>query len=548
MRQWRKVISRLRLSLLLGALAACASAHAAEPAPLPSFAQMEAEGARIGAIRIDPQNIFDLDDPRENGALFRLVNSLHIRTRPEVIEGTLLFRSGDRLSARLIDETERLFRAKRYLYDVDIRPAAYKDGVVDIDVITRDTWSLDLTGKLSRSGGKNATAFGFKDDNLLGTATVLGFEQVSDADRDGWQLELMYPRAFDGWTEVGYAQGRYNDGSRKTAWIDRPFYALDTRWAAGARALDDDRKDAIYNAGEVVAKYRHRQKSAQAYGGWSPGLARGWAQRYSLGVTLEDDAYAIAAGETAPRFFPVDHKVRGPFARYEVIEEQFLKTRNRDQIARTEIVSMGFTFDAKATRAFGAWGSTRSSWLYSAVLTDGLPFAWGHDLHATLKAERLMASTGAPLSHAGVLLRYYAPQSANSSFYALASAERIGTAAAPDQLQIGGDSGLRGYPLRYQAGERRALLTLEQRAYTDWYFFRLVRVGGAVFFDVGRAWGGVNQNVENPGWLSDVGVGLRLAIDRAAFANVLHLDVAFPLNRTPEIKAVQYIVKTQHTF
>ena len=86
------------------------------------------------------------------------------------------------------------------------------------------------------------------------------------------------------------------------------------------------------------------------------------------------------------------------------------------------------------------------------------------------------------------------------------------------------------------------------RWYSDWYPFRLVRIGAAGFFDTGRAWDGPNQNTVNGGWLSDVGVGLRLALDRTARANVLHVDVAVPLNRTPEIKAVQFLVKTELTF
>src|SRR4029453_7544016 len=57
------------------------------------------------------------------------------------------------------------------------------------------------------------------------------------------------------------------------------------------------------------------------------------------------------------------------------------------------------------------------------------------------------------------------------------------------QLLLGGDNGLRGYPLRYQAGDALALFTLEQRFYTDWQPLKLVNVGAAVFFDAGRAWG-----------------------------------------------------------
>ena len=42
--------------------------------------------------------------------------------RPGVIERMLLFKSGEPVSVRLIEETERLLRSNGYLYDVSIRP------------------------------------------------------------------------------------------------------------------------------------------------------------------------------------------------------------------------------------------------------------------------------------------------------------------------------------------------------------------------------------------------------------------------------------------
>ena len=92
------------------------------------------------------------------------------------------------------------------------------------------------------------------------------------------------------------------------------------------------------------------------------------------------------------------------------------------------------------------------------------------------------------------------------------------------------------------------VFNVEDRVYTDWYPFQLFRVGGAVFYDFGRAWGGPTANTENTGWLSDVGVGLRILSARSAFGNVLHLDLAFPLNRDPNIRRVQFLVQTQATF
>ena len=71
-----------------------------------------------------------------------------------------------------------------------------------------------------------------------------------------------------------------------------------------------------------------------------------------------------------------------------------------------------------------------------------------------------------------------------------------------NQLLLGGDNGLRGYPLRFQTGDRRFLLTLEQRFYHPRQFLRLFYAGAAVFFDAGRAW---EDGVPGDGMLYDAG-------------------------------------------
>jgi outer membrane protein assembly factor BamA len=106
--------------------------------------------------------------------LYRLANRLHINTRPEVIRRTLLFKSGEPLRVRLIEETERILRASRYLYDATIRPIAYRDGVVDIEVRTRDTWSLEPGLSVSRAGGENTGRISIEEENLAGTGIALG--------------------------------------------------------------------------------------------------------------------------------------------------------------------------------------------------------------------------------------------------------------------------------------------------------------------------------------------------------------------------------------
>ena len=90
-----------------------------------------------------------------------------------MIERQLLFKSGEPVSVRLIEETERLLRSNRYLYDVQFRPVAVHDGVVDIEVVTRDTWSLDPGFSAGRSGGANTSGFKLREYNLLGTGTSI---------------------------------------------------------------------------------------------------------------------------------------------------------------------------------------------------------------------------------------------------------------------------------------------------------------------------------------------------------------------------------------
>ena len=104
-----------------------------------------------------------------------------------------------------------------------------------------------------------------------------------------------------------------------------------------------------------------------------------------------------------------------------------------------------------------------------------------------------------------------------------------------NQLTLGGENGLPGYPANYQSGDRRVVLNLEQRYYTDWYPFRLFRVGGGVFFDTGRAWGGEQAEGVDEGWLSNIGFGLRVFSVRSAFGTVWRLDFAFPINAPDDV-------------
>jgi len=550
-------VTRVRAAVLARLLGGCcaviawslgpAAAQGPAVGKIPSFAELEAAGAVIGEVRIDTRDIFDLADEKENGILYRAANALHIQTRAGVVRRQLLFKPGERVSVRLIEETERLMRSSRIFYDVSIVPVAYHDGVVDIEVKTRDTWTLEPGWSASRAGGVNKTGFTVRDTNALGTGVLIGATRSTDADRSATVYRVTLPHAFDGWTAIDYSHSRLSDGQSNALSIARPFYALDTRWAAGFSTSTDTRIDSVFSDGAKVAQFRHMQDSAETFGGWSAGLVDHWTHRYSVGLSYLKDTYKVEPDLLPPPApFPQDQTLVSPFFRYELVHDNYEKVKNRDLIERPEYFAMGTQASVQLGRSLTGLGSTQQLWLYSASASDGFRLQSNRVL---LGSASVSGQSGyAPLDRqlASGSIRFYDHHQDNRTLtFVSLSGGVVRDPNLANQLVLGGDTGLRGYPRNYQTGERLAVLNVEERVYTDWYPFRLFRVGGAVFYDWGRAWDGPGESPSSARWLSNVGIGLRILSTRSSFGNVLHVDLAFPLNRDPNIKSFQFLVQTK---
>ena len=519
------------------------------PTSTPDFAELEAAGLRIGKIHIIASNIFNTSDQREDKFLFQWANALHIQTHPDVIERALLFKTGDIISVRRIEETERLLRANRYLYDAQFRPINYRNnGVVDIEVTTKDTWSLDPGISISRAGGANSSGIKINEFNALGTGTSISLSRSINVDRSSNAFQFSNARAFGTLAAVSLEHASNSDGKRDAASVIRPFYALDARWAAGVSALKDDRVDAIYESGKIASQYRHRQKSSEVFGGWSAGLVGGWVKRYSIGIKRQFDAYAIEPNLVAPTRLPKDDDLIAPFFRLDLVEDRYEKKLNHNLIGRPEFFAMGVTANARIERAATALGSGTNAWLYSGAISRGFEPIPESKLITSASISGRYVDGQVKRQQIGAQAQYYLQQNKRWLFFASANADLLTNPDIGDTLELGGDNGLRGYPLRYQNGTRRLLLTAEERFYTDVYLWQLFRFGGAMFFDAGRAWGGSNSNTANSDLLGNAGFGLRIVSTRAAFSNVLHVDFAFPLKATPDIKKMQFLVKTKTSF
>ena len=85
-----------------------------------------------------------------------------------------------------------------------IRPEAYHDGVVDVEVITHDVWTLQPGIIFSRSGGADAFGFDISDSNFLGTGKSLEIGHSTNVDRSS---------SFVAWTDPNILGGRWADSA-----------------------------------------------------------------------------------------------------------------------------------------------------------------------------------------------------------------------------------------------------------------------------------------------------------------------------------------------
>ena len=521
---------------------------AADTEPLPSDAELEKSGAVFGDIHIDNKDVFDEQDPKDNKALFRLADKLHVRTRPGVIRHQLLFRTGERYSHHAIEESARILRADRYFYDASIVPVRYHDGKVDVLVTTRDVWTLDPGLNFGRSGGTNSSGATLQELNILGTGSAVSIGHQTGVDRSGSSIGFADTHAFGTWTTVALNYAELSDGSFRSALINSPFYSLDTHWAGGVVAQDDDQVDSLYDRGQIIDQFQDHGVLAQVYAGWSPGLQNGWVNRWTAGVTYNERLFTTVPTWTGATLLPEDRKFVYPWVRYELLEDDYVKLQNHDQIGRTEDFFLGTDIALLLGWADAAFDSTRSALLFQASAGRGM---MPSDSTTILMTSAFTGRVEDGTLYNGVLdgaIRYYVQQSKNWLLFATLHADNGWRLDLDNQILLGGDNGLRGYPLRYQDGSGRALVSAEERYFTDWYPFRLVRVGAAVFFDAGRTWGSAPLASPSLGFLEDAGFGLRFGNARSGFGNVVHVDIAFPLVTQPGIDKAQFLVQTQASF
>jgi hypothetical protein len=569
-----------------------AAALSIEPLPASSIPVR----ASIGNVDVHVLDVFEPSNDGDDPLVHRVANRLHVNTRPRVIERELLFTSGDLYDSRALQESERRLRQHNAIYDACIVPVRVRGGVVDVAVLTRDVWTLSGGAGISRSGEANTIRFGVEDVNFLGSGRLLDLQYTDDPDRTEHRFRFQDPALLGTRAELALMIADRSDGYRNTLDVVRPFFSFDTRWSAGGRLVSHFGEVKLYSRGEVSDRFDMDQRFLEVRGGISRGWNGGGAHRLLAGFTWDEREFlscsrttavtrpsagadvrectaptVIAPVEPVPReraphrpppsdvFDPVPSLPGGPPAPrtvsypwigYQWVEDGFVERRNLDLLARTEDWNFGTELNVRVGWSSPSWGADESQAVAAIDWSRGIATPRGR--HIVLFDAGAGGRFGGDESEnvlAGARMRHFF---SNFGRHQLVSSVQFDAARNLDpenQLLLGGDNGLRGYPMRFRDGDRRALVSVEQRFYSNVEVLKLFHLGAAAFVDVGRAWySGVVPN-EADEVLRDIGVGLRLGSSRSAKGTMVHLDVAFPIDGDrSERRGVQWLVRTRDTF
>ncbi|MBT8493337.1 MAG: outer membrane protein assembly factor, partial [Deltaproteobacteria bacterium] len=426
-------------------------------------------------------------------------------------------------------------------------------GAVDVLVVTQDLWSLRLNSDFEiRDGKLTELTLRPSENNFLGWRKQLGllFEltqgsyAIGPLYRDPNVLGKRFVLELTAALVFGRETGSGLEGSQSSMSFGYPLWSFETPWGAQISAshfdgvvrrfqgddllqFDDPNTPVIE---EVPVEYGLRRFISELSGVRQ--LGGNAKHRIFAGHRLQiqrPEVLPSFEGTNEVRdafvdeFLPISERSSLIFTRYQFLLQDFAIYRNVDTFDLPEDVRIGLDFTAELGAASSALWSERAFLQYLGQVGYLHAFSdWFVRGQLSMSGQRQsdqFTERRTTIELSGVSPAVLGLFRTVVRARGLTVRNRI----SGDFLQIGGDSGLRGYPVGEYVGETAGVVNVELRMQP--LTLDKLRYGGVLFYDVGHA-------AESFGGLSakhDVGVGLRLLIPELG-VNTLRIDWAYPLN------------------
>ncbi len=499
-------------------------------------AQTPCAGHPIRAIHVYPSALFSIE--REPfPTLFQKVSAaLSWDTRPHVVRRELRFHPGDACDPGRLAESERILRAQPYIRSAVITTAPAPGDSVDIEVTTRDEWSLGGNIRIDTREGKGVKAARVTETNLFGIGVFGQLRYDYFGRKAGLVVDVLDPQ-LPGLDDAEVALGSSSVGPVGEISLRRTFESEYDRsaWRASARwreepfvfhssAFGTVVQPLVSTGADVGKVWRSGPVGRQLLFGAALSGERLFATGDVIASLRSDDSAASAAidGRFRERHRMSLNLIAG--AR----RIRFVPHAGIDAVNAREDVREGYEIRTIVGAAFGGMGLEEDRFglvdLYVGVPVGPRTLAFlrsrieGRWLPAARRWDNVIAAadlfTYTGVSPRGVLtLGVQGAGGWNTS--------------TPFQLLVAGPTALRGFGYSGLPAGRRVVVQAEHRYFLG-SVFGAADIGSAAFVDVGRGWAGDAPFGENTGTLVALGLGLRVGFPSGSrFTS--RLDVAFPV-------------------
>lgn len=469
-------------------------------------------------------------------------------------------------------------------------------------VETSDNWSLLPSVGFGRSGGKNKYAVGFKEDNLLGFGVRTSLKYQSDVQRSGYELKLEMPlslitgSAGNDLFAHSYLSAEWtnnDDGHVQQLLLEKPFYQDDSRWMYRTEWLSDLQQTQVFHNGalENIFETDHRRLDFSAGQLWF--YQDHASTRLLAGVLSEDWRFAPALLQPTLAV-PQDRHWAYPWVGMEYKQHDYRVLSDILFIDRAEDVNLGWHHSLKiGVQSSKLQADTTLGYRLIGLSSKG----FGDRRHLILLdagLDLINGLQGGDLREWRVKAEDFYQLNTDFTWYNRAELTQRNRSFAdlPLELELGGDSGLRGYPLQYQHGINKNLLSSELRWYPRINLYKMLDLGFVVFADLGRVSGGtvadlgqlnpaaiatrfalpmgtnfisplasmqtpeqifrsnsdlLQQNLTDR-WLGSVGVGMRIYSSKSSNNHVVHIDLSTPFTSAPGVDSWEIELKVSNRF
>lgn len=499
------------------------------------------QGLTVGSINVKNGNIFDLSKKKESTIIHEWANRLHIKTKESVIARQLLFKQADKFSLSKLNESERLIRANRYIKDTSITPIELCGNKVNINVFVKDKWTLTPGVSFGHSGGKSKSGIEIEEHNLFGLGKNLSLSYNKNSERNSTLLAYTDPQLFGSRKRLYMRLQDNSDGKVYELDLSLPFYAFDSKRSWGVKTTNIKQKSVLYGKGIASKKIKHEQNSHAVFWGWSNGRIDNYVARFKVGWNYKKETFDSG---TASSLHSLSNIESYPWFQYEATHDKFIKKTNFRTMGQIEDVSLGKNLSIGVGLLNKSFGSTDNYLRLSGSFAKGYEFDNKNLIFIEANASSYLGKgllSGEAVSLIGEWVSF---DDSGNDLYFSTRINGQSNLLPNEQILLGGDTGLRGYPKAYQAGSKSVLFTAERRFHFDWYPLGIAKFGGVIFADAGTAW---SKN-EPPKLLANAGIGLRIIPTRSSSNKSVHLDLAFPLMDRENVDSFQFIIRTKTSF